>query len=211
MKSSKFKAFVCLSLAFLMLLPFTGCVERFVGEETDYSTGEVLTPEMIESIFEAISTPVTEKYPSETVEDGSVLLYWLENGSVWHISLNCGSIAKSDPKNLHSGSITDALNAGKERGCKVCAKNVSLEGGSVTVDNTQAVTVEVTSQEKYPKEYDSDGNLVVYWVKNGSVWHVSPKCSRLAKSSSSDILSGTESEAQSSEKERACKICSNEN
>ena len=210
MKSLKLNALVSISLAILMVLPFAGCVERFVGEETDYSTGEVLTPEMIESIFEAISTPVTEKYPSETAENGRMLLYWLENGSVWHISLNCGSIAKADPKNLHSGDISDAQNAGKERGCKVCAKNVTFESESAAASDAQGATVEVTTQEKYPKEYDANGNLVVYWVKNGSVWHVSSKCSSLAKSSDVDIISGTEREAQTNGKERACKICSDD-
>ncbi len=209
--SNKVKILFCVCLAFLTVLSFSGCVERFVGEETDYSTGEVLTPEMIESIFEAISTPVTDKYPSETAEDGSLILYWLENGSVWHISLNCASISKAEPQNLRSGDIADALEAGKERGCKICAKDFEIETESALVSDTTAVIAEASTQEKYSKEYDLNGNLIVYWVKNGSVWHVSSKCSSLSKSSSADVLSGTEADAQASGKERACKICSDEN
>ncbi len=199
-------AFACLVLTFLF--SFTGCVDRFIGEDTAFSAGEVLTPEMIESIFNEISTPVTEKYPAETDEQGNLLLYWLEGGSVWHISLSCGSVANASPESLHSGDIVAALAAGKERGCKVCAKNVELDAVVNTdfVESTQELT-----QDRYPKDYDQNGDLIVYWVKNGSVWHVSRKCSSLAKSSESDIFSGTEYDAQTSGKERACKICSNDN
>jgi hypothetical protein len=184
-----------------------GCVERLVGEDTDFSTGEVLTPEMIESIFNEISVPVTEKYPTETDSNGEVLLYWLEGGSVWHTSLKCGSVARASAENLHTGSLSDALSAGKERGCKLCAKNyepsLESEGPSVT-------DVEQT-KDKYPRDYDAEGNLIVYWLKGGSVWHESRECSSLSKSSDSNILSGTVNDAQTSGKERACKICSENN
>ena len=212
MKSSNVKIIICICLAFSISASLVGCVERFVGEETDYATGDLLTPEMIESIFQAISTPVTEKYPSETLDSGELLLYWLEGGSVWHISRQCGSVSNADPQNLHSGNIDEALRAGKERGCKVCAKGVMLEAETVSVSESQLLTDEVIGQEdKYPKEYDENGNLIVYWVKNGSVWHVSSKCPSLSKSSAQAILCGIESDAQENGKERACKICSDEN
>lgn len=204
------KACICAVLAFVIALPLFGCVERFVGEDTDYSTGDILTPEMIESIFEEISVPVTEKYPAETCEDGSIILYWLENGTVWHVSLNCASITKSNPENLHSGGIAEAMSAGKERGCKICSVTIEIDTAPYT--ETDAVTSIIeTVQEKYPKDYTEDGRLIVYWVKNGSVWHVSSKCSSLSKTSASHILSGSEDEALAQGKERACKICSNEN
>ena len=206
--SIKFVRFLCFLPALIVLLSFHGCVDRLTGEDSVYSTGEILTPEMIESIFNEISTPVTEKYPTETDELGSMLLYWLEGGSVWHASLSCGSVAKASPEKLHQGNITDAIAAGKERGCKVCAKNLVFD----TVVSTELdETSEKVLHDKYPKDYDSDGNLIVYWVKGGSVWHVSKKCSSLSKSSDTDILSGTESDAITSGKERACKKCSNDN
>ena len=202
-----FRRIVGAYLILTVMISLAGCAGRFMGEETDYSTGEVLTPEMIESIFNEISTPVTEKYPIETDEHGSILLYWLEGGSVWHASLSCGSIAKASPEKLQAGDITEALAAGKERGCKVCAKSVWVD----TVENTEAVEAsEEITEEKYPKDYDHNGNLIVYWVKGGGVWHVSRKCSSLSKSSESDIMIGTESDALTSGKERACKICSND-
>lgn len=204
------KACICAVLAFVIALSLFGCVERFVGEDTDYSTGDILTPEMIESIFEEISVPVTEKYPSETCEDGSIILYWLENGTVWHVSLNCASITKSNPGNLHSGDISEAMSAGKERGCKICSASIEIDTPQYTETEAAISTTDIV-QEKYPKDYSADGRLIVYWVKNGTVWHVSSKCSSLSKTSASDILSGSEDEALTQGKERACKICSNEN
>ena len=202
-----FKRILGIILALAMLMNVAGCVERFIGEETVYSTGEVLTPEMIESIFEEISESVTDKYPTETMSNGQFLVYWLKGGSVWHASLNCGSLQKASPDSVFSGGISEALSAGKERGCKICSSSVDIDPDAYTEKLESEKTHEGITSEKYPKDYDSSENLIVYWVKNGSVWHESRKCSSLARSSS-DIYSGSENEAKDSGKDRACKICS---
>ena len=51
---------------------------------------------------------------------------------------------------------------------------------------------------------DTDEALV-YWTKNGEVWHTRSTCSSLAKSK--EILSGTVEQAISSGKDRICKRC----
>ena len=205
------KRVLCCLLVFTAALSATGCVDRFVGEETSYSLGEVLTPEMIESIFEAISTPVTEKYPVETMTDGNVLLYWLKGGSVWHASNCCGSIARASAENVVSGNYYEALAAGKDRGCKICASDIDLTANAKFDSDHEAVLSDVISAVKYPKDYDNNGDLIVYWLENGSVWHLSKACSSLTKSSAEDIRHGTETDARSYGKERVCKICSKEN
>lgn len=199
-------------LCLIILLSFSalGCVERFSGEDARLSTGEVLTPEMIESIFAEISAAVTEKYPMETMDDGSVLVYWLSGGSVWHASLNCGSMSGASSENLSSGSISEAVASGKERGCRICAKELEPTEQTVLESTEDLTDSDETVGEKYPKEY-LNGELVVHWLKGGSVWHVSRNCSSLAKSSDADIVSGTEAEAINSGKERACRICSKSN
>ena len=53
--SIKFVRFLCFLPALIVLLSFHGCVDRLTGEDSVYSTGEILTPEMIESIFNEIS------------------------------------------------------------------------------------------------------------------------------------------------------------
>jgi len=207
----KVKLIVCFCLMLTSVLSVIGCVERFPGEETDYSTGDVLTPEMIESIFEAISTPVTEKYPTETLEGGGLLVYWLDGGSVWHASIKCGSVAKASPEDVRLGDIGLAVSSGKERGCKICT--AGLETDSLTYTETVGIAenTDEPTKEKYPKDYDPNGNLIVYWLKSGSVWHVSKMCSSLSKASENEIINGSEEDAKSSGKERVCKKCSDEN
>ena len=53
--------------------------------------------------------------PDETTID---VVYWTEGGSVWHNTKDCSALARS--KNIISGSVHDAVRAGKERVCKKC-------------------------------------------------------------------------------------------
>ena len=46
---------------------------------------------------------------------------------------------------------------------------------------------------------------IVYWTESGSVWHKKKDCSSLTRSK--NIISGSESDAISNGKERACKRC----
>lgn len=203
------KRFFCFCIVVFILAALPGCVDRLTGEDTEYSTGEILTPEMIESIFAEVSASVTEKYPTDTMEDGSYIVYWLPGGSVWHISLNCGSVSKASPDSLCMGSVSDAIAEGKTRGCKICTSGVEF-GEYQIPDSAVLSDTDAAQVEKYPEEYDINGDLVVYWTKSGKVWHISPNCSSLSKTSDSDIVKGTEKEAKDSGKERVCKVCSKE-
>ena len=52
----------------------------------------------------------------EHIGDGTV--YWVKSGEVWHKTDKCPSLSRS--KNIRSGSIEDAMLAGKSRACKKC-------------------------------------------------------------------------------------------
>ena len=84
-------------------------------------------PEFTESTTYADSeletSPVTEtdKYHKEYNEDGSIRVFWLDSGKVWHESRYCSSLARSDPDKIIHGSVDDAVSAGKERVCKNCS------------------------------------------------------------------------------------------
>jgi len=286
------KIFTVVMLIFSMII-LSGCIERFRGEGTDIGSLKPITPEDIESIFAAISSEMTEKYPVETDEDGAILVYWLDGGTVWHMSANCGNIQKADVSKVCSGTVADAENSGKTRACKICYNEdylnsetqafdslhedpsesadrpviddstvvywlsggsvwhlnnscsslsrsdpeVILSGsvyqaytegksrackvcsGDVEVDFTQAAesscvsetSDELTSDdttEKFKKEYDEDGQLIVFWTKNGKVWHESRYCSSLSRTDPDNLIFGTETDAASAGKERACKTCS---
>ena len=63
-----------------------------------------------------ISETSTETMTRETPSTGTV--YWVKNGEVWHLKESCSSLSRS--KNIQSGTVSDAIAAGKERVCKRC-------------------------------------------------------------------------------------------
>ena len=56
----------------------------------------------------------------EYTEIDTSTVYWTKKGSVWHRFRNCSYLSKS--KEIESGSVEDAIEAGKEKLCSSCAK-----------------------------------------------------------------------------------------
>ena len=71
-----------LARVLLFVLLFSGCVDRFTGENSGSETPKVLTPEDIESIFASVTDNEIDKYPSDTDEAGNEIVYWLKGGEV---------------------------------------------------------------------------------------------------------------------------------
>ena len=71
---------------------------------------------------EQSSLTSTKEVSVTTIEDSveplEDIVYWTENGSVWHKTKDCSSLSRS--KNIISGSELDAISSGKERVCKRC-------------------------------------------------------------------------------------------
>ncbi len=78
------------------------------------TTAESVTP--LSQIVQ--QTPQTPDSESDSAENGEV--YWTEGGEVWHLTENCSSLSRS--KNILSGSVEAAIDAGKERACMRCGK-----------------------------------------------------------------------------------------
>ena len=198
-------------LAVAIMLFTCGCAISNFGVSTEPDSLKVLTPEDIESIFAEISYETTEKYPTETNESGNVVVFWLEGGSVWHLSRSCSTVKKADSSKVKSGSVQDALNDGKERACKICGTNSNYTGivGTSTEIDTEELNIESESvTEKYQKEYTDDGELIVFWLESGKVWHESRSCSSLSRSNPDKLIQGSAAEAVAAGKERVCKNCS---
>ena len=66
---------------------------------------------------ETTSPPVTASNNSDAADS----VYWVAGGEVWHIRSDCSSLSRS--KNIKSGSVSDAVAAGKARVCKRCGKS----------------------------------------------------------------------------------------
>lgn len=202
----RFRCIFCL-LIILRALFFSSCIDRLYGFETDYSTGVLLTPEMIDSIIDAATVEKIEKYSVETAENGELIVYWLSGGSVWHASKACSSVA--DGNNVKHGFVSDAIAEGKDRPCKICTKNLDyVQPNEEISSETEEDLTSVEETLKYPKDYSEDGTLLVYWTKSGSVWHESSSCSSLSKTAKDNLVCGSTDDAISAGKERACKKCS---
>ncbi len=206
------KKFVIAVLLTATLL-LSSCIDRLYGFDTDVPTGVPLTPEMIDSIIDAATVEQEEKYPVETDANGALIVYWLPDGSVWHASPNCSSVQRSDPEKVGRGSVLDAISDGKDRPCKICAKDIEYDLVTENTDTKEETDADITDPtesktSKYPKHYSEDGRLLVYWTKNGSVWHESISCPSLANTEKDSLISGSEDDAVTAGKERACKKCS---
>lgn len=75
---------------------------------------EISTEETIEETSEKIKEDMTAPHLEEQT------VYWVEKGKVWHLSSDCSYIKKS--KSLISGTVGDAISAGKEKVCSRCGK-----------------------------------------------------------------------------------------
>lgn len=109
-----------------------------VGDDSTENT--LQSEEIIVSDTPTASAPETEptpaeteeitsgsKYPKSYNEKGELIVYWLDSGSVWHESINCGTVSKADPSKLHSGTPNEAYSSGKERACKTCSADSTVE------------------------------------------------------------------------------------
>ncbi len=215
------KLILSLIVSVILVLFVFGCSDIFDGEETTLSSGEVLGIDAIESIIDAQVHDTTEKYPTDTYTDGSLIVYWLKNGGVWHKSLNCQSVSSADKEDIFSGTINEAIESGKTRGCKNCSSDIQYAVESdKNIETTVSATHEVESttdsatQEsdvtvhKYPKEYLPNGELKVYWLSGGSVWHESSECQTVRGADANIVKYGTVQEAYYGGKLRPCKTCS---
>jgi hypothetical protein len=192
----------------LLALSLSGCVERFTGDSTEPGTPKVLTPEDIEAIFASVTVDEIDKYPTETDTAGNEIVYWLKGGEVWHSSKFCGSISRAEPDAILQGTIADAMVAGKKRACKTCSdgdESSSADTSDVIINDTVDTTDPVSETE-----LAVDGETIVYWLKNGTVWHLDSNCRSLAGSDKSSIISGALKDAYSHGKERGCKNCASE-
>ncbi len=70
------------------------------------------------------TAPPETASPHVTASDNSDAadsVYWVAGGEVWHLRSDCPSLSRS--KNIKSGSVSDAVAAGKARVCKRCGKS----------------------------------------------------------------------------------------
>ena len=95
--------------------------------ETTAAPETVRAPETTKApetkVQETTKAPETTAAPSTTSQSSSSdrktgTVYWVESGKVWHTTDKCSTLSRS--KDIMSGTVDAAKNAGKERVCKRC-------------------------------------------------------------------------------------------
>ena len=103
--------------------PVTTSAPETTAAETTAAEPPVTDPPVTTAVTTAETTaapiPETSAETSPTREIPSTgTVYWVKNGEVWHIKESCSSLSRS--KNIQSGTVSDAIAAGKGRVCKRC-------------------------------------------------------------------------------------------
>ncbi len=103
-------------IAILFLSVMLLCSCSVLSDADEENTGTVVTPEDIERVSEALEQKNIE-YKSG-IDNNAPIYYWSENGSVFHASAACSSLANS--KKIIAGNIDHAYNDGIEKTCSRC-------------------------------------------------------------------------------------------
>ena len=117
-------------IALILAISMTSCSLLDINDR--YVGGELLDDEMMSEIMDEIfsdksdigedenfsETEGADNNESVDNADGEEIVYWVENGEVWHTHKDCVSIKDSTP--ILSGSVDKALEEGKTRLCTRC-------------------------------------------------------------------------------------------
>ena len=85
--------------------------ESLRAAESEAALPETTSPEILQP-----DSTLPETSSSASVQTG--IVYWTTGGEVWHTDPSCSSL--SNAKQIFSGTVDGAENAGKARACKRC-------------------------------------------------------------------------------------------
>lgn len=83
-------------------------------------------------------------------------------------------------------------------------------GETLTPADVESILAAISEQEaavteRYTAATDAEGKTIVYWTPSGKVWHISPECQTLTRSS--NISSGNTEDAELAGKTGECSVC----
>ena len=97
-----------------------GATEEYSDMNTDVPTEKDNGTEVTEERSEVVSETVSVTETEADSYDESATVYWTKSGSVWHTTDKCHHLKKS--KSIESGSVEEAIEAGKSKVCSSCGK-----------------------------------------------------------------------------------------
>ncbi len=86
-----------------------------------------------------------------------------------------------------------------------CASEPVYIANEIDADELWTVSENIVLTESAGETEKKWNGVTVYYTESGSVWHKSADCSALKKSK--NVIEGTQEQAESEGKERACKKC----
>ncbi len=116
-------------------------------------------------------------------------VYWSPFGKVYHTDPECHTLNQSDE--LTTGSVDQALAAGRTRLCSYCAKRDGIEG--VRTDDVDV------------SDYEVANDVAVFWAKDGDTYHFDADCTTLAEVE--ELVTGTVTEASAASHTVPCTVC----
>ena len=198
------------------LLTLAGC-----RGETDFYAGESLSATELEELKNSLlqneedEASVEENRPDETPVNGEnseadqenasssefdenkTVVYYTENGSVYHTDRDCTYLKNS--KSVLNGSIAQAESLGKSRECSACASEEESES------STEVGESDAGDQLTNSDEETGEIKTVVYYTEGGAVYHKDRNCTYLKNST--HVLEGALEGAVVAGKNRPCSRC----
>ena len=96
-------------------------IETYTDGETEAIAETEIESESKDSELNTFAEQQSEIQSETFVSDQqNETVYWTKSGSVWHTDDQCYHIKKSS--NVESGSVEDAMEAGKKKVCSSCGK-----------------------------------------------------------------------------------------
>ena len=90
---------------------------NFNDTENDIGSDETFSNNVDGDVTEKTDSAAQNGNDSQNTE--KIIVYWTKSGKVWHLSENCRYIKNSEQI---SGTVEEAIEAGKERVCSSCGK-----------------------------------------------------------------------------------------
>ena len=185
------KKFICILIKILVICCiFTSCD----GAESDETTA--LITEEIETTAETTKTYETTVVPEATTSPDTPVI----------------SETTTTPETTVASETTTTPEATSTTET-TCTPEITFTLETVPMPETTNVpesTSLQTDDKKYPKSYDKNGELIVYWFNNGVAWHESKECSIIKLSFFLKPNEGSINEAYANGKAHACSICSSD-
>ncbi len=115
------------SLLMMACLGICAFVLTSCSKDHGFSAGNEMSGEELEKYREQLlaeqnEEKADEQEPEEPADEPLEVVYYTENGTVWHADRNCSYLKRS--QNVLEGSVEGAAIAGKTRPCSACAAHI---------------------------------------------------------------------------------------